>query len=101
MTHTSIRFTFDGTVPIDEVEQTLRLALLAVESLHGEDRVLLETASHVERASRTCVVDTSTDVGRTLALVFAGFVRREFGDEAVTVHFVQPKTVVMPIGGGL
>ncbi|MCC7409534.1 MAG: hypothetical protein IT442_15830 [Phycisphaeraceae bacterium] len=85
MTHSRVTFTFQDSVPMAEVESTLRLAVLAVESLHGEDRVRLEARAKVDRQARVCVIDTSLDVGRTLATVFGGFVRREFGEEAFTI----------------
>ena len=91
-TPTTITFTFGTDVPMREVEFTLQLALLAVESLHGEDRVMLETGSRVDHPSRTCTIDTTSDTGRTLAVVFGGFARREFGDEAVTVRLINPCT---------
>jgi hypothetical protein len=89
-TTSTITFTFDGTVPMDEVQFTLRLALLAVESLHGEDRVMLDTGSRIDHSARTCTIDTTSDTGRTLAVVFGGFARREFGNEAVSVRLINP-----------
>lgn len=83
MSDSAITFLFSVPVSMPEVEATLHLARLAVESLHGEDRVAQETMASVDRASRTCVIDATREVGRTLALVFGGYVRREFGDDAV------------------
>jgi hypothetical protein len=86
MSQTVVQFTFDRSVSMDEVDGTLRLALLAVESLHGEDRVRLEAKFILERAKRSCSVDASSDVGRTLALIFGGYLRREFGNDAVKMR---------------
>jgi hypothetical protein len=86
---TNINFIItDPLVPMDEVENTLRLARLAVESLHGEDRVAIETVATIDHASRSCLIDTTVDTGRALAVVFAGYVRREFGNAAVRVQRV-------------
>jgi hypothetical protein len=79
-------FTFTPDVPLPEAEATLRLAMLAVQSLHGADRMQLELHVRVERAERRVVVDTATEVGRTLAVIFSGYARREFGDSAVRVR---------------
>ncbi|MCC7409802.1 MAG: hypothetical protein IT442_17180, partial [Phycisphaeraceae bacterium] len=98
MTHSRVTFTFRDSVPMAEVESTLRLAVLAVESLHGEDRVRLETQAKVDRQARVCVIDTSLDVGRTLATVFGGFVRREFGEEAVDIQLPR-ESVGSTVGG--
>lgn len=84
----AIRFSFAASVCMQEVEATLRLAILAVQSLHGEDRVRLEAKAELDRDARVCVVDTTSRVSRTLALVFGGYVRREFGPEAVTVQHI-------------
>jgi len=77
-----VRFDFNKSIPMSEVEATLRLALLAVQSLHGEDRLRLEAHVSMNHSRRMCFVDTTTEVGRTLALIFAGYIRREFGDAA-------------------
>ena len=76
-------FRFKRPVAMREVEATLLLSRLAVASLHGDDRVRLQAQMKVDRAGRTCEIDTSSPVGQDLALIFAGFVRREFGDGAV------------------
>lgn len=94
----SIQFAFDASVPMPEVEATLRLALLAIESMHGEDRVRLETRASVDLSGRRCVIDIASEAGRTLALVFGGYVRREFGDEAVRMTRVATAGERSPVG---
>ena len=86
MPQTVVQFTFDRSVSMDEVDGTLQLALLAVDSLHGEDRVRLEAKFILDRAKRTCSVDASSEVGRTLVLIFGGYLRREFGNDAVKMR---------------
>ena len=81
-----VRFIFDETTPMGEVEGTLHLARLAVESLHGEDRVRLDAKFAIDRAAHTCMIDAACEVGRALALIFAEYVRREFGDGAVRME---------------
>ena len=78
-------FSFGPQVPLTEAEATLRLAILAVESLHGANRVQLEMHIHVDRGQRCCSIDNTTDVGRTLAVIFSGYVLREFGEENVSI----------------
>jgi hypothetical protein len=85
MTATATQFVFDRHVPLKDLEGTLRLAQLAAESLHGQDRMELETSCSVDRNRRCVSIQTSSDVGRTLAVVFLGYARREFGPEAVSV----------------
>jgi hypothetical protein len=80
-----IEMEFDRTVSMAEVAGTLQLARLAAESLHGAGRVELDAAWSLERRSRRVAIDTSTRAGRSLALVFLGYARREFGGDAVRV----------------
>jgi hypothetical protein len=86
MSQPTVTFSFASDVPMSEVEATLRLAVLAVESLHGADRVHLELRVRVERAARRFVIDTSTEVGRSLSVIFSGYSRREFGPGSVAVE---------------
>lgn len=80
-----VRITFTGDVPIEEVAATLELASFAVRSIHGDDAVTIDGAWAMEPGPRAVTIDMSTRVGRTLALVFLGYVRREFGDEKIGI----------------
>jgi hypothetical protein len=84
------RYTFTRQAPADEVEATLLLSLFAVESLHGEDQACLDASFRLDRRKRACVIDASTAVGRDLARVFTGLLRREFGPDAFAVERVTP-----------
>ena len=75
-----IRFVFGTHVSMDEVEGTLKLAQIATESLHGRGRVELEAPWDTDLRERSVLIDAMSDAGRTLALIFLGYVRREFGD---------------------
>ncbi len=83
---TNICFKFSRTVPLAELEGTLLLSRIATEAIHGEERVELEEHPAVDRQAKTVAIDTSSDVGRTLALIFTGYVRREFGTDAVVIE---------------
>ena len=80
-----LRFSFDGSVPAHEVENTLLLAVLAAEGLHGPSRVRLETQYCFDAEKRTCVIDVGSEVGRDVSNILAGFAIREFGEDAFTV----------------
>jgi len=82
----SYRYEFHEGVPLQEVEETLMLAALAVESLHGRSQLRLDAAFRLDKAARTCVVDARSDVGRSIARIFTGFLVREFGDEAFSIR---------------
>src|SRR5688500_15590199 len=78
-------FHFRPHLSMYDVRGTLRLAQVAAESLHGIERVELEARCRVDRIRHHICIDTSTDAGRELALIFLGFVRKEFGPDCVSV----------------
>lgn len=58
---------------------------MAAESLHGSVRLMLDGHHYFDRRHRACVIDGSSEVGRDLATLFGGFLRREFSDDAFEV----------------
>ena len=83
------RYVFDDRVPLEEIESSLLLAVLAAESLHGETDVHLNATHILDLQKRSCVIDASSDAGRSMNKIFAGFLRREFGREHFTVRRVD------------
>jgi len=90
------RYNFDSKVPIQDVEESLLLAVLAAESLHGRALVRLDASFCLDSKKRSCVVDAATDVGRAIARIFTGFLSREFGEEAFKVERVGDALPVSP-----
>lgn len=80
------RITFAPGVPMEEVEGTVRLAALAAESLHGPCRIELESPWHLDARNRAVVIHTGTETGQTLAIIFLGYARREFGGGAISIE---------------
>ena len=89
MTKELYRYEFPPEVPLEEVEASLLLALLATESLHGEVQVRLDASHFLDPDRRACVIDAGTPVGRDINRLFVGFLRREFGEDAFTVGHVD------------
>ncbi len=83
------RYQFTSETPIDEVEVTLLLAILASESLHGESQVRLDAAHAFDAERRVCVIDAGTPVGRDFNRLFVGFITREFGADSFRVERVH------------
>jgi hypothetical protein len=81
----SYRFEFGKRVPLKKVEKSLLLAVVVAESLHGRSAMRLETSFQLDKEDRTCVVDGTTDVGRSIACVLTGLLSLEFGEEAFAV----------------
>ena len=89
MTRELYRYTFDPSLSLRDVEASLFLAALAAESLHGRSQVRLDASFILSRKKRSCVVDATTEVGRSITRIFTGFLAREFGEEFFTVKRVN------------
>jgi hypothetical protein len=81
-------YTFDSTVPIRDVEESLLLAVLAAEALHGRSLIRLDASFRLDTRKRTCVVDAATKVGRAIAMIFTRFLAQEFGEDVFKVERV-------------
>jgi hypothetical protein len=101
MSGDTYRYTLDECVPPEEAEVTLLLALIGIESLHGESQTRLDAAHAFNGAERTVTIDGTTAVGRDLNKLFAGFLTREFGADSFEVQRVervpQPKPQPEPV----
>ena len=89
MTKELYRYRFTAEVPVEEVEASVLLAVLATESLHGEAQTRLDAAHYLDPNTRALVIDAGTQVGRDLNRLFTGFIAREFGPDAVDVERVS------------
>lgn len=85
------RYTFEPDVPLDEVEATLMLAIVAAECLYGQARVRLDASYTIDTEKRTCIVNASTQVGRNVADLFTGFLLREHGDDGFHVRRIAQR----------
>jgi hypothetical protein len=93
------RYAFTETVPIEDIEASLVLAVMATESLHGQAQVRLDAGHALDGDKHRLVIDAGTLVGRDLNRLFLGFVSREFGEDAFRVdriahHDHQPQEAV-------
>lgn len=79
------RYTFSSSIPALDIEETLQLAVLSAESLHGQSRVRLDASYCMDTEKHSCVIDAGTDVGRDIVRLFTGFAIKEFGEEAFRV----------------
>jgi hypothetical protein len=79
------RYDFSDEVPLREAEDSLLIAVIATESLHGRSLVRLEASFCLDEKKRSCVIDASSDVGQNIARIFTGFLTREFGEGAFKV----------------
>lgn len=96
MTKDIYRYTFGPSARMQDVEEALLLAVLAVESLHGQSRVRMDASYCVDAEKRATVIDASTPVGHDLCRIFTGFAIREFGESVVKVRRVGDVPVAAP-----
>jgi len=80
------RYQIRRHVDLDDVADSLTLSILGAENLHGRARVRLDGWWRLDRQRRTCVIDASTEVGRDIAKLFAGFMSKEFGEKSFQVR---------------
>lgn len=83
------RYVFADSIDMSDVESSLLLSLIALESLHGESQVRLEASHAMDANRRTCVIDSQTDVGRDLNKLFVGFIRHDLGEDCFRVERVS------------
>lgn len=86
------RYRFAPKVPREDIEGALLLAILGVESLHGESQARLDAGHLLDADGHQCVLDATTAVGRDLNRLFVGYVRRELGEDAFAVERVANPT---------
>ncbi len=85
------RYTLGESIPPDEVEVTLLLAIIAIESLHGEAEARLDSTHAFDPDRRVVVIEATTDAGRDLNKLFVGFLTKEFGPAAFRVERVEQR----------
>ncbi len=90
------RYNFNAKVPLQDVEDSLLLAVLATESLYGRALIRLDASFCLDASRRSCVVDAATDVGRAIARIFTGLLTREFGEEAFKVERIAAESPISP-----
>lgn len=67
------RFSFEPDVSMDDVQQSLVLATIAIESIYGERALEMDGRFAVRRKRRSCLIDAETPLGCDLAKAFGGF----------------------------
>lgn len=86
MNATIYRYRFGPQVKLQDVEETLFLAAVAAEGLHGAAAVRMDACCMVSQERRVCAVDARSDVGRDINLIFTNLLVRQFGREAFEVE---------------
>lgn len=80
------QITFRSHLKLDDIADSLTLAVCAAEGLHGRAKVRLDGAWWLDRQRRLCRIDAKTQVGRDIARLFIGFLIEEHGEGAFRVR---------------
>jgi hypothetical protein len=99
MTHHFYHYRFDPSLPQQELEDAFAVALMAVLSLHGEDRVCRDGRACLDPVHHTALIDASTAVGRDLARIFTGFVIQAYGERTPCIErlWLAPRAVTVTL----
>ena len=92
MTREIYRFEFGKDTPAQEIEETLNLAIIAAECLHGQSRVRLDASYCMDENSGVCVIDPGSDAGQDIVRIFTGLAIRTFGEDAFKVRRMERKS---------
>ncbi|HMO16383.1 MAG TPA: hypothetical protein PKA83_19855 [Pirellulaceae bacterium] len=79
------RFSLDRRVSLEDAEMTLHLAMLAAEGLYGSPRVVMEFRYELHPLENAIDVDGETEVGTSVARIFAGLLLRQFGESGFRI----------------
>ncbi|MDP8228354.1 MAG: hypothetical protein P9M15_02750 [Candidatus Electryoneaceae bacterium] len=80
------RYRFGPEISMADVGASLLLSVIAVGSLEGHSRLLLEGRHRFDHAKRYVEVDADTNVGESIARIFTGFLSLELGDRGFEVE---------------
>jgi hypothetical protein len=82
----SYRYSFTPEADMGQVEDTLLLATMAAEGLHGRSRIQLDAAFRCDAKDRMAFVDATTEVGNAIARIFTALLSTTIGEPAFSVE---------------
>lgn len=78
----AIQYRFRPDVRLVDARETLELAVIACQALHGEPAVRLNAEWQFDEIARRCVISGAGKECHDLNLIFAGLMIREFGPKS-------------------
>lgn len=79
-------YSFSKHIPLDDLEDSLMIAALAAEALHGRAAMKLDAYFCLDKKARTCVVDAETQIGCDIAKILSTFVTKGYGESSFKVE---------------
>ena len=83
------KFNFSKDIPVDDIEDSLMVAALAAEALHGRAAMKIDLMFQFNKKSRICVVDAETQVGCDIARILTTFITKGYGESSFDVECTQ------------
>jgi len=82
-------YSFSKHIPVDDLEDSLMIAALAAEALHGRAAMKQDAYFCLDKKARTCVVDAETPVGCDIAKILSTFVTKGYGESSFKIERVE------------
>lgn len=79
-------YAFPDGADMKTIGETLLLATMAAEGLHGRTRIQLDAAFKCDPSARTAQVDASNEVGAAIARIFTALLSATIGEPAFKVE---------------
>ena len=79
------KYKFKDSVDMEQAEDTLLLAIIAAEALHGRAAVRQEARYIFSEVKRSCVIERRGKISEDIIKLFTGFLIKEFGEESFSV----------------
>ena len=89
-------YRFKPHVPLQDVQETLLLAVLAAEGLHGPAIQEANLCYGVNADLHALAICAGDKAGRDVVRIFTNFVRREFGGDALDVTILAVPACCKP-----
>lgn len=80
------RYQFAASVPLEDVERAIVVAIRHCESLYGPAQVRLDAGHVLDEQSRTVVIDAQSIVGQAFNQLFVGRIQRKYKMEDFSVE---------------
>ena len=94
MTEETYLYTFPNGTDMRQVEDTLLLAAMAAEGLHGRSRIHLDAGFRCTPAARRVEINGATDVGEAIARIFTALLATTIGEAAFQVSRTNKEVVL-------
>ena len=91
MVRSVYKFNFDKRVPVNDIEDSLMLAALAAESLHGRAAMKIEASFCLNKRHRTCIIDAETPIGGDIARILTAFITKGYGEASFDVERTEER----------